>query len=840
MMIARYLGLSIRLLWRDWRGGELALLIVALVTAVATVTTIALFADRLDKSLLSESAAFLGADRAVAGSRRIGEEWRRKASDMGLAQAETLSFSTVVFASADEQARGQLVSVKAVTPSYPLKGKIHTAPAPFQPGQPTAKIPEPGELWLDSRLFPALSVALGDRLSVGRAELEITGVVTSEPDRAGGVFNLGPRLMMNFADISETEVVRPGSRIFYRLLLSGSDEKLEAYREAIAQPLAQGFRWRDVRDDNAGIAEALDRAESFLLLGGLLGVILAGVAIALVALRYAQRHYDNVAVLKTLGQTPQRVALLYLSNIGLLGMISTALGLLAGLGLHYVLIAAFREFIAVELPAAGWEPYLLSFVTGLICLLSFAAPPLLKLKDVSPLRVIRRDFDDKRIATGITYLAGGLGSLLLLIWYSGSPVLAGIVLLGVGVAVAVLLALSWLLLRGGRFLGMQAGSAWRLALAALSRRGRSNSVQMVAFGIALLPLVLLTLVRTGLLDEWQSQLPPQAANHFLINIAPHEVSDVQAMLAARAIRSENIYPMIRGRISTIGGQPVLAREAERVGGVTQGGPPIDSERNFSWSAQLPEDNVLTAGTWWTNPQPDRPLVSIESYVAEVLDAKVGETMSFQIADQTIEAEIANIRKVDWTNFRPNFYLLFSPGVLDDLPGSWMTSFRLEPQDKLFLNDFLRRFPTVTVIEIDAVIARVRDIVEKVSRAIELILVLVLVSGAIVLVSGVRVSMQERYREYAVLRTLGGNRRLVLSALAIEFCTLGVFAGILALIGAEIAFYGLKTQVFQLSFSPSFGAWLLVPLIGMVIIGLIGMLSSWRVIRIPPMAALRRA
>jgi len=820
-----------RLLWRDWRSGELLLMTVALVMSVTVVAMIAMFTDRLSKALTIESAAFLGADRVISSSDFPPDSWVRMADEEGLHHARVMRFPTMVFSST----HNRLAAVKAVTEKYPLRGTLLTATSPFLPGQPTRKIPAPGEVWLDSRLFPALGIDPGDRISIGTADFVVAGVVIREPDRRGGLFALAaPRVLMHYVDVPSTGIVQPGSRVFHDLLLGGPDDALQSYRQRLGNALTDDFRWRDIRREDSAVSEALERAEKFLLLGGLLGVILAGIAVALAARRYAERHYDHVALLKTFGLPPRGIALIYLGNLGCLGVMTTLAGLAIGTGLQYVIDRILAGLLLIVLPAPGIRPHVAAAVTGFVCLLSFAAPPLYQLKDISPLRIIRRDFKGmSQTGSGIAWLLGMSGSLLLLVWYGQSLHLSGWILLGAAVSTAVLLLLSRLLLKSGHLVGMQAGSSWRLAFSGLHRRSRGSSMQMAAFGVTLMLLVLLVLVRTGLVTEWQTQLPENSPNHFVVNIAPDQVMEVRRYLAPVAGDDNPLYPLVRGRIMRIGGEPV----SDRITGEEAERHDVNDERNFSFAHLLPADNELIAGQWWSDTDTGPPQISLEESLAEALRARIGETLQVQIADQVISAEISSIRRVKWNNMRPNFYLLFSPGVLDGMPGTWMTSFYLDPDKKMFLHDFLTRFPTLTVLDVEILVNQVRRIIEQISRAIELILVLVLISGVLVLLAGIRSSMDERYREYAVLRTIGSSSRLVLSALAIEFCVLGAFSGVLAITGAEVAYYGLQSWIFGLAFIPHFVAWVIVPLMGLVLIGVPGLAVTWKVVRTPPKIAL---
>jgi putative ABC transport system permease protein len=825
-------GVALRLLLRDWRAGELRLLLAALVVAVATVSGIDLFVDRLKGALYRESAQLLGGDAAIGGSQPLPDAWRPRAEALGLRTAATLTFTSMVFAGD----ASQLVAAKAVDPAYPLRGQLITSDEAFGRGVPTAA-PAPGEVWLDSRMLPALGVRIGDRIAIGVAELTLTRVLIAEPDRGSSFYDLGPRLLMNLADVPATRVVQPGSRVSHGLLLGGDAAALAAFRAGIQAELAPHFRWRGVREGSQAVGSALDRAESFLLLGGLLGVLLAGVAVALAAHRYARRHYEHVAVLKTLGLGPRRIRHLYGTMLLGLGTAGAVLGCLCGFGVHVLIVGALSQLMPVDLPPAGWQPYVTATVTGFVCLASFALPPVLKLQAVSPMRVVRGDVRGDVRVVGLSYAAAAAGCLGLLIWYSRSLSVTLWVISGAAAIACILLGGAWLLLRGGRVAGMHAGKALHLGLASLRRRGWQNAVQIMIFAFAIMLGLVLVLVRTGLLDTWRAQLPDGAPNHFVMNIVAEEVDQVRSALVAHTGESPVLFPMLRGRIVRINGESVRAWAARHAQDDGTPRPGARGERNLTWSRTLPAGNRVVAGDWWPGDTMAL-LASVDEDYARESGLGVGDVLTFAIIDREVDVTISNLRRVDWDSMRPNFFVVFSPGVLADLPVTYMTSFHLPVERKRFLNDFLARFPTVSVLEVDALIAQVKAIVDRVIAAVELVLGLVLVAGGLVLVAAVMSSLDERVREHALLRTLGARRSLVVGALAAEFCTLGAFAGLLAAVGAQVSVYTLEAEVFGLGHSVHPLLFVVGPLGGIGIVATLGLWATRRVVSTPPGIVLR--
>ncbi len=816
-----------RMLARDWRGGELGVLVLALVLAVGMVSGISAFTTRLQSALEQESHRFLAADLVVSASRLPPAEWLTEAEQRGLARAQTLMFPSMVHAGDEAMS---LASIRAVSDAYPLRGELTVSREAFGEAETAVRGPGRGEVWLDSRLFPLLGIAIGDTVTVGEAGFKVVAAARTEPDQASSFFGYGPRLLMHYDDIPATGVVQAGSRVEYRQLFAGDAESLAAFRLWLEPQLTEGQRALTLEEGQPEVGSALERAENFLLLAGSLAVVLAGVAVALAARRFSERHTDHVAILKSLGATQGRIDLLYGSSLLLLGVLATLAGCALGWGMQAIFFQLFSEQLPVQPGPSGARPYLIGGATSLVCLLAFAWPPLRRLGQTSPLRVLRRDLPLENRRSVNDYLVGLVAVSALMWWYSQSWRLTLAVLAGLALAVVLGLALALCLLRGGRLVGMSAGSVWRLAFAGLQRRGAANALQVVIFAMAIMLVLMLLLVRTSLIDEWQTQLPADAPNHFMINIAPGDVDAVAESLRAESIRSEPLYPMIRGRIMSVNGEQLPQTDDPAV-------ERRQRESNFTWSDELPPGNELLAGRWW-QPDSDENLVSLEEGYAGYLDVQVGDRIGILVGSQPLEVTVSSIRRLDWQTMQPNFFLVFPPETLVGYPTTFMTSFHLDSRDKNYLNRFIREFPTVTVIEMDVVIEQVRTIIRQVSGAIELVLGIILAAGALVLVAGVQASVDARMQESAILRALGAHRRLLLGGLLIEFAALGLFAGALAVVGAELSVFILQTQAMNMHYVPS--PWMWAPGIGfaVVMIAALGVFSCRKVVSAPPVAVLR--
>ncbi|HBQ39531.1 MAG TPA: ABC transporter permease, partial [Halieaceae bacterium] len=737
------------MLARDWRGGELGVLVAALVLAVAVVSGISAFTTRLQTALAQESHRFLAADRVVRSGREAPADWLQEASRLGLGTAQVLTFPSMVYAGEEGMV---LASVKAVSDAYPLRGELRYSDQPFGDLITGGRGPEPGTVWLDSRLFPLLDTAIGDTVAVGEAEFRVVAAARTEPDQGGSFLGLGPRVLMHYADIAATAVVQPGSRVEYRQLYAGEPAAVESFERWLQPQLGEGQRLLDVNEGQPGLGEALERAESFLLLAGSLGVVLAGVAIALAARRFSERHNDYVAIMKSLGATSGSITRLYGRSLFLLGLLATLLGCSLGWALQSAFFNLFGDQLPVAPGPAGIRPYGIGAATALVCLLCFAWPPLRRLSQASPLRVLRRDMPQEQRRTLTDYAVGLAAVSSLMWWYSGDWKITLAVLSGLAATVLLGLGLALTLLRGGRLVGMSAGSIWRLALAGLQRRGTANALQVVIFAMAIMLLLVLLLVRTSLIDTWQTQLPENTPNHFALNIAPEDVQGVEQLLRSGDIPGAPLYPMIRGRILSVNGVALPQTDDPEEGRRQR-------EANFTWADTLPGDNRLLEGRWWA-PRSDAAEVSLEVEFAERFGVGLGDSIGFQVGSEPFEATVTSIRELDWQSFNPNFWLVFPPRLLAPYPATFMTSFYLQPEQKPFLNGFIRQFPTVTVVEMDVVVAQVRGIVSQVSAAVELVLAVIMAAGALVLVAGVQASVDARMHESSILRALGARRRLV--------------------------------------------------------------------------------
>lgn len=815
---------------RDWRERDVRVVLSALIIAVATVATIALFASQLQRTLVSSASSFLAADRQLEAEngRPIPEGWMQEAEQRGLETARMVEFSTMVFGAGNFQ----LVSVKAVNNAYPLRGEVEYQEGAEAPRQTVAHGPAPGEVWINPRLLRLLELELGDTLEVGNQGLIISGLLVREPDGGFNMSALAPRVMMHVDDVGATGVIQEGSRVEYVYLFAGEEALLDDYYGWLQPRLEPSHEWEGVRDGET-FSRSLERAERFLLLGGSLAVMLAAVAVAVASRQYALSQRDTVALLKTLGVRSQGIGRLYLRRLALWGIVGAVGGLLVALPLYWLLSSVLGDVlerqIDYQIDPNALAPALL---TALVSLFAFAYPPIRRLRNVPAMRVLRSQPGESG-REAIPDLVIAVVAIFGLVWMYAREVSLVLSLLGgLALLLGTLGLLGWLMVTTLRRIS-GGGNAWRLALVGLYRHRRASLSQIAVFAMTLMLAATLILVRTSLLDDWQSQLPEDTPNHFLINIAPEAVDEVDAFWAERGHPLEKLYPMVRGRLTELNGKPVkeAVTKDERVGA-------LNRELNLTWMEELPEDNGIVAGQWFTNGQTDG--VSIEADLAGKLGVEVGDELGFTIGSEKITETVTSVRTVQWDSMKPNFYMAFPPGGgLEDMPATWITAFYLPADLKSQLNDFSRRFPTVSVLEIDHVIERIQEIVRQVTQAIEAILALILAAALVVMAAVVSATMQDRQREGALLRTLGGRQTLLVRSTMLEFALLGFFAGILGVAAAEGAVWALQFRMFEGEFRWHWQTILPIPLFSALVLALFGRWQLKPVLSVSPMLLLRR-
>jgi putative ABC transport system permease protein len=827
MQIARF---ALRNLWRDLKSGELSVLLLALTVAVLSLTAVGFFTSRISQGVRAQAAEVLAADLRLESPNPIPARYFEEARARGLKSAQILAFPTAIFSGE----LSQLAALNAVSASYPLRGHVRIADAPFGVARATDRIPGRGEVWIDARIIAQLKLELGAAMRIGTASFRVTQVLDYRPDQGTGFVNLAPAALLNYDDVASTQLIQPGSRVTYAALFAGAAEPVNAFREYIVSTKAAGERLREVDESSRQLNSAIDRASRFLNLASLASVLLAAVAVAMGARRYAARHIDTVALMKCMGASQGFVLAISIIELSLLAVFAVAIGAMLGYLAQSGLAWLLRDLIRTELPAASLAPLPIALVTVLAMLIGFALPPLLQLKSTPPARVLRKSVSAPPLRYGLSYLLA-LAALFAILWSLVRDaelvfsVLAGV--LGVGLVLTV--AGYGLVRLTGRLRG-GVGVAWRYGLANVSRRGGDSVVQIVAFGLGLMVLLLLAVVRGDLLADWRRSLPADVPNNFLINIRPEERQSLQDFLQSRGLGQPQLFPMVRARIAAINAKP--AESLKFPGDAGRGF--LEREQNLTWSAGLMEDNQLIAGSWWKPADAGKPLVSISTEYQEALQLKLGDMISFDIAGETLTVQVASIRKIRWDSFRPNFFLVFPPGLLDGAAGTYMTSVFLTPSQRPSLADLVRQFPTISVLDVDAILKQIRTIMDRASLAVQYVFLFTLAAGIVVLLAAVQSTRDERRYESAMLRTLGASRGTVLQGVAAEFSALGFLSGTLAAFGATTVGWVLARRLFSLEYTLDPWVWVVGLMCGTLLVGVSGTLATRRVVNTPPIHTLR--
>jgi putative ABC transport system permease protein len=824
------LRLALLALVRDGKSGELRVLSLALLVAVTALTAVGFFTSRVSRAVEQQAGEVLAADLRLRSQRPIDPAHFERARAAGLETAQLATFPTVVFKGEDSA----LGAIRAVSAAYPLRGRVRIADAPFMPGREVEGIPGPREVWPESRLMAQLGAKVGDRIRAGSLELTITRVLDYRPDQGSQFVDLAPSLLMQLDDLQATGLVQEGSRVMYAALFAGDSPQVAAFKEQLTATKQAGERIQDIADASPEIRSATERAGRFLSLSSLVTIILAAIAVAISARRYVARHLDTVALMKSMGASQALVlaiSVLQMLMIAILaGIVGTLLGFIAQEGITVLL----KDLLRNELPRPSFSAAWLGLTTSVLILIGFALPPLLQLRHVPPARVLRRNLEPPPLRY-LTVYGAALGALIgLLFWLVRDWSLLIEVLIGTFATFTVLAVAGWILVRLLSRLRGSVGVSWRYGMANIARRGRDSVVQIVAFGLGLMVLLLLAVVRNDLMKEWRASLPDDAPNYFMFNIRPDQAQPVREFFAARAIRAPELVPMIRARLTRINGETTSPRRI----GTDRGRDFIEREANLTWAQTMQADNKLVAGEWWSAEDAGGPRVSVEIELARALGLRLGDELTYDVAGETVMAKVSSFREVKWESFRPNFFMVFSPGVLEGTAGTYITSVHIEGSERGVLNDFVRSFPEVTAIDLDAILAQVRGVMDKASLAVQYVFAFTLLAGITVLLAAIQSTRDERRYESAMLRTLGASRSVVLRGVAAEFTTLGLLSGTLAAIGATAAGYFFATRQLNLDYTFNPAVWGIGLIAGAALVGISGTLATRSVVNHPPVATLR--
>ena len=827
-----------RSLGRDLRSGELRLLIVAVTLAVAALTAVGFFADRLKGGLQRDARQLLGGDAVIVSDNPTPVLLVARARSLGLDVVQTLGFPTMGRAEQTQGGASKLVALKVVEPGYPLRGNLTVASQPATPGSVTRTIPAAGEAWVDAPLLDAIGLKMGDSLLLGDASLKIAKIIVNEPDRGGGFMNFAPRVMMNRADLEATQLIQPASRLTYRMAVAGDEPRVKTFvawaRERVNQPDMRGVRVESLEGGRPELGQTLERAEKFLNLVALLAALLSAVAVALAARGFAANHLDDCAMLRVLGLSQRTIAASYAFEFTLIGLLASGLGVAAGFAVHHVFVLLLAGLVDAALPAPGLWPVLFGLGMGLTLLLAFGLPPVLQLAQVPPLRVIRRDVGNLKPAS-LGVLSLGVAGFATLLLAASSDLKLGLIAVGGFAGATVLFAVSsWLavkLLR--RIVNESTAPRWLvLATRQISASPAFAVVQVSALAVGMLALVLLVLLRTDLISSWRQASPADAPNRFVINVMPEQGDAFVKSLRDAGVSDFDWYPMIRGRLIAVNGKPVTPDDyvddrAKRL---------VDREFNLSHSAVKPVQNEVVAGRWTEGEQ---GAISVEEGLAATLNLSLGDTLRFEVGGVPIDSRITSLRKVDWASMRANFFAMYPVAAMPDAPVTFMSAFKAPP-DSGFDNALVSRFPNITTVDMTSTLGQIQRVLDQVIRAVEFLFAFTLAAGLVVLFAAVTATREERAQEFAIMRAVGAKNSLLRQVQRAELMGVGLLAGFLASVVAAAVGWALAKYVFDFAWTVS----LWVPVLGSLSGALLALAAGWwglrEVLRRPVVETLRRA
>lgn len=824
-------GLAARLLARDWRSGEVVVLVAALVVAVAAMSAVTFFTDRVRGAVAQQAGEALAADLRIESINPLSPDLESAAQRHGLRTAAVVSFRSVV-AVGDSTS---LADVRGVSSAYPLRGTVEVADRLGAAPHAIEGAPPRGEVWAEPSLLARLGADVGDEIEVGSLRLRVTQTLEFRPDEGWRFMEIAPTALLNLDDVYASGLLAPGSVAEYEALYAGDAGPLAAFRAEIEPTLRPQDDIEDFRDGRPEVRASVSNAERFLVLSALVSVLLGGVAVAMAARRFVARRLDAAALMKCLGAKQREVLRLNVVQLLALVLVAAVVGSALGFVAQFGLTALLADFVEAQLPPPSPSGAVLGPLTALAVAIGCALPPLLQLGGVPPARVLRNDIGPPPLryttiygvaaaaVTGLMYVL--FGDWELIVYLLAGAVATFFVLYFAG----RLLVVALQRLRGG------VGVAWRYGIANVARRGRESSVQVVAFGIGLMVLLLLTSVRTELMTEWQATLPAEAPNHFLINIQPDERAGVAATLVEGGLAEPMFTPLVRARISHVNGRPA----AEYPALTERGRNELEDETNLTWAAELAEDNEIVSGVWWTG-EPQMPELSLEEELRQAIGLQLGDEITYAIGGESLTVRLTSSRLVHWDSFRPNFFMVLSPGAIEQFAHTYITSAYVAPERRDVTVDLVRRFPGVSVLDIGAVLEQVRRSMDRAALAVQYVFMFTLAAGIMVLLAAIQSTRDERLFESAVLRTLGARRSVVLQGVAAEFTALGVLAGTLAAVGAAVIGYVLATQLFELEYAPGAMLWVGGLVVGAAVVGISGTLAVRSVVNESPVATLRGA
>jgi putative ABC transport system permease protein len=819
-------SLALRFLWREFRSGELTLLLIALIIAISSSTAVSLFSDRLQQTLLHQTAEFLAGDLAVSSSQTaLPTVWHSKAKKHHLKQTETVEFSTMLL----ENDQLLLVGIKAVSPFYPLRGQLKNTQTDYTEEKVSQTPPQRGNVWVEARILSALKLKIGDPLTIGEKKLTITAILTYEPDKRGDFYSLSPRVMMSTLDLIATRVIQTGSHVHYFTQFTGNESDLMAFKRWGKKQLTPSQRIMDIYQDRPELSSALNNTQYYLSLSSIIVVLISGIAIAMAARQYTERHFNNVAILRCLGYTQNEILSLYSYQFLYLGLFAGIIGCSLGWGGQQALFHHLRDLFPAKVASPHIFSLFLGFLTGLVILANFTLPPLLRLKKASPLKVLRRELEPLPTSAWLVYTTTFI-LVSFFLWHYTDDYKKAILFLSSGLCIILVLGAGLyiaLLKLKNRFTNMPL--YFRFGVQALLQNPKITVIQLLAFSLTFGAILLSVILSQDLIKDWQQQLPKDNPNHFALNLFPNDLKTFNKDLLNEHITPQPLYPIVKGRLIKVNGENVH----QQVTKDSQGQRAVQRDLSLTYSLTLPENNTLSKGDWWENSTPKKGKVSIEQKLAKSLNIKIEDELTFSIGSQQFKATVSSLRKVKWETMKPNFYMIFSPATLENYPKTYLTSFYLPKENQSSLKVLLKKHPTIMVFKVDIILAQLQTLLLQVTQAINALAYFALCAGFCVLFAVIATTLDQRFKEGVIMRTLGAPKSLLRYSYILEFSLLGFTSGLLAIMMVEALVFGLYYFILQLNYHFHWLLWGVSPVIGMLTVTIAGCLGVRKVIRSTP-------
>lgn len=825
------LRIAFKFFKRDFKRGELAILLWSVIIAMASVSSIYLLVNRIEMATESEVADVLGADLVITSPRPIDTEWIERADALGLAQASSVEFASVLFAND----KLQLSQVKAISNNFPLKGQLEIADQAYAKGRAINQPPPQGEIWLQPRLFNQLALNIGDSIEVGYAKFTVAAILNRQPEQGTTLFNIAPTAIIHVDDLAATKIIQPGSRVVYRYLFAGKKTALTEFLTFVEKRKLSSQRISSVYEESPMAGSALKNSKKYLGLASLLTLILLGIAIAIAINRYTQKQFDACALMRCFGLTGQQVLKIFSYVLCMVCVIGIIAGSLIGLVFQQLLLAIVAEFYNQQLPAAQLNSLLLPILVTLSLFFGFSLPAFLRLKSISPMMILRRQWQALPASAWLVYLFSAV-ILVFVMWLQVKDfTLLLSVVAGLLLAIVLFALIGLGLLKLLKQLSGKQHAAVNFSLRQLDANRATTLLHLLAFSISLFVMLLIILIRTELLDKWQQSLGEDVPNHFLVNLKTTEIQSLEEFFTQQQINFAGLYPMVRARLHGKNGEDIRRAIPESA----RNHNTLRRELNLSWTADLPESNQIVEGQWWWQDQSDDAKISVEEKTAKQLGLDIGDQLNFKIGADDWSARIVNIRSIDWQTFTPNFYFIANPGELDAFNPTYITSFYLPADKKHLLVDLTKNYPGSTIIDIEKILLEIQNIINKVSQAIELIMLFLLAAGIMLVRASIDYSMHRKLKQSAILRTLGASRQFISHCFRFEYLCVALLASLITLVAIETVAYLLYTQVFDISFQFHWWLWAVLPVFTMLLMLAVSWRAAKKIAMVEPLTLMRQ-